>query len=1233
MDIEDLDLNPFFHALRTDHRDIWDAAALNSWLLCIPQASSLRGGTKRIDIETHVLQPSRSFPGEFLTLTGNVVTVVGSEIHTKSGFNESRRVKILYTEEFNETNDDDTTTNTSSNTSSNTRNQASTSSQSNTTERVFSIIHIGRPLIGGVNAPSSADEMNRSIIVKYMAMLRSFPEHEPIMLRLDDFVRRTNEYLRTNELPSGGQLEKLLTRELDHAVGTLMNSSCFVDSTARSSNVNKRKTKMQLSQVIESYLLEGIHARVFSRLSNEHRHDDEELTRILDGMVLWTQSDLKMRPEFQCPLNDAIDTMSLLTLSCVTPLEKLLCLKKVHDQINRAVERNLTSRYLDIGAHQMTTDDLLDQLIYAIVCARKKEIRIAKSILSQMKGKEISQIQANISNSTSRVDLLKNMRCISLKRSFLSTNVQYMQRFHLINLNTTVLGYNLANLEVAIGWFILKRTRIRGPLWNVKKRNYYNKNRLEHLKRIQRNTNNTTETNESVMTEGGSGSSGSSLILIGEGGETSFHVGRRSSPTPTETAAATTSTTSSTNASTITQRRRRSTTTNDIIIDVACSSHNFCKIDGNGKVWTWGAGNMSSSSSSSSSPLPSPTAAMSVLLRNSSTPISTTSTPSNTSSSTPSTPSTSSTSSTPSTPSPSHSVSSTLSSSNATTPSSDILRRSLFVRCVSSLPLSSLRNNIRVVQVACGMHHVLVRDEAGGVHAWGDHKSGQLGLGELSSSSSSSEILIPTQVQLFSHTDEQEEENVYDKYGYSIHEKRNNKKEKTNNNNSTNRSGSRASNENNATSKNKNQNKDGITVGIPCGSRYKAKHVACGSAHSMCVTTTGQVLIWGRGKSGRLGLGKSTRDRYLPVLLTPIEDNNSSNDDSEYGNQGNQDGNQDVNQEENRRRRNSSRSSSRSRSRSSRNSRNTGWGQSGECVWMDGGWSHSLAVTRCGRAYSWGCGADGRLGVGCYSDQLSPTLVRLYDDEYNHSISNSSMNGSSNTNDDVDVSVSSPLRRAAPSTRGMHEEEDDLAYCLTEIEPCMDNDDDPIVRAAAGYAHSTFLTHSGILYTTGCGVSGQLARFDVMETNEKNEKHKDDEENKEEKNKETDHGFIPTVVSLVPRPMRWNNQIKKKNEKEVALSDEKNEEDEKKYRIVDVACGDHHTVVITETGNVWAWGLNQAGQCTPLNKTTETTNENATSKSVNVSDEQLWPQLLVHSAKYVKCGPNTTAVSVISLEN
>ena len=337
MDMEDLDVNPFFRALRTTHRDIWLAAARNQWLVTVPQASSLRGGTEREDIETHILQPSRSFPGEFLTLQGNVVTVVGNEIMTKSGFAEPRRIKILYTEEVTEPvqlHEVDAQAKLSVNARGSEEAKASAlspvapSSSASTGGSgdavasdspaapatppraaaaapevlTFSIIHISRPLIGGVNAPSSADEMDRSVIVKYMAMLRSFPEHEPVMLRLDNFVRRTNEYLIDHDLPEDGSLEGFLKAELDHAVATLLNSPCFKSSTGSQSSLNRRKTRHQLSQVLESYLLEGIHARVFSRLSEIHASDDRELTRILDGMVEWTQSDLKMRAEFQCPV-------------------------------------------------------------------------------------------------------------------------------------------------------------------------------------------------------------------------------------------------------------------------------------------------------------------------------------------------------------------------------------------------------------------------------------------------------------------------------------------------------------------------------------------------------------------------------------------------------------------------------------------------------------------------------------------------------------------------------------------------------------------------------------------------------------------------------------------------------------------------------------------------------------------------------------------------------------------
>ena len=106
------------------------------------------------------------------------------------------------------------------------------------------------------------------------------------------------------------------------------------------------------------------------------------------------------------------------------------------------------------------------------------------------------------------------------------------------------------------------------------------------------------------------------------------------------------------------------------------------------------------------------------------------------------------------------------------------------------------------------------------------------------------------------------------------------------------------------------------------------------------------------------------------------------------------------------------------------------------------------------------------------------------------------------------------------------------------------------------------------------------------------------------------HNFIPTVISLVPRPMKWDSK--------------KNSSNSRNRKIVDVACGDHHTVVITDIGEVWAWGLNQVGQCIGTND--GSTNDGSTNNKNH--DEQLWPRLLMKNGTRVKCGPNTTAVIV-----
>ncbi|CAN0305643.1 unnamed protein product, partial [Ectocarpus sp. 13 AM-2016] len=39
------------------------------------------------------------------------------------------------------------------------------------------------------------------------------------------------------------------------------------------------------------------------------------------------------------------------------------------------------------------------------------------------------------------------------------------------------------------------------------------------------------------------------------------------------------------------------------------------------------------------------------------------------------------------------------------------------------------------------------------------------------------------------------------------------------------------------------------------------------------------------------------------------------------------------------------------------------------------GWRHSVAVTEEGAVFAWGCGSDGRLGLGSHVDASAPRQV------------------------------------------------------------------------------------------------------------------------------------------------------------------------------------------------------------------------------------------------------------------
>ena len=76
------------------HTDLWRMVTTNNCVVAVPLSVSLGDEVSRDDLTSHILMPAK-VPGEYCTLNGKRVSMVGSEIVTLSGFEEQRKARIL----------------------------------------------------------------------------------------------------------------------------------------------------------------------------------------------------------------------------------------------------------------------------------------------------------------------------------------------------------------------------------------------------------------------------------------------------------------------------------------------------------------------------------------------------------------------------------------------------------------------------------------------------------------------------------------------------------------------------------------------------------------------------------------------------------------------------------------------------------------------------------------------------------------------------------------------------------------------------------------------------------------------------------------------------------------------------------------------------------------------------------------------------------------------------------
>ena len=396
-------------------------AAKESMFVCIPQTVSLV--TTRIterDVLHHIVRSS-GVRGEFETLSGRKVVITGAEIIAGDGFPKRVVARIIGSDKIKFTP------------------EKSSKKDGDVDNLNLSVYFLTRPLEGGVEAPSSVDDIDHASVLQTIAMIRSAPETESLFDALQDAVALARLDIQGiapgQDVP---QIEEYLQQQCEAVADAIVSSSLYLGYEDKSSSSGRgsssssgsgsgrrvsdgargRIPRRHVLQVLESWTMEQLHDDVLPALaaSAAVRGEVEKLSRVFGALAGSTMEDFKIKPTFRCNLNPAVAALGLLR-SAATPLEKLHCLRDTSLTLQRCVERHLEAQGTDLADVEYATDDILDMLLWVLVTGNGEH-----------------------------------------RTCDMPAHLAYITRFHFAAENelvTSRLGYYLANFEQALGYFIV----------------------------------------------------------------------------------------------------------------------------------------------------------------------------------------------------------------------------------------------------------------------------------------------------------------------------------------------------------------------------------------------------------------------------------------------------------------------------------------------------------------------------------------------------------------------------------------------------------------------------------------------------------------------------------------------------------------------------------------------------------------------------------------------------------
>jgi len=238
---EDVNNNPLFKAIK--RTKLYLQVEKNCWTVCVPQSSVTTGMKITQDtIESHILQPSPYFQGEYITLNQKTVNIEDNNIKISDDYGETRKAKILFEEVFY-----------------------------NKDDRSFKVLCLNIPLVGNYEVTGITKLPSTKNLQECIEFLFSSPVNRVVLSKINEQIAEFNKsyvIVKGFEHHAVEKAKFFCTKALeDLACG----NPDFRALYGNDSMLN------ELSLVVENYVLAGLYAKLFSSLGSLYKEEDDTL--------------------------------------------------------------------------------------------------------------------------------------------------------------------------------------------------------------------------------------------------------------------------------------------------------------------------------------------------------------------------------------------------------------------------------------------------------------------------------------------------------------------------------------------------------------------------------------------------------------------------------------------------------------------------------------------------------------------------------------------------------------------------------------------------------------------------------------------------------------------------------------------------------------------------------------------------------------------------------------------